>query len=347
MESIKLLDCTLRDGGQGLEDLNKNGINTEVFEKEDRVNIANNLVDANIDIIELGCMVKSNINNERYAIYNNIENLSQYIPYKKNKNQMFVGLYTGPDTDITEIPNHNDNLIDGVRVILRYSELEKSLRYCSELAKKGYKVFVQPMLTMRYTTKQLDYLIKSANDMGAYALYFVDSYGYMDDSDVDRLFDVYNSGLRNEIRIGFHAHNNMQMAMQNVKCFLKKFEYRNIIVDACAVGMGQGAGNAQTELVASYMNNKYGKNYDISSILNVCDTLEKFRKGEMETWGYSAVRAISAINGAAYKYAVSMKLTKNMKLSEINEVFKRMPEDLKYRYTEENLEYVLKNVWEQ
>ena len=38
--NIKLLDCTLRDGGQGLEDLNKNGIKTEIFTLEDREHLS-------------------------------------------------------------------------------------------------------------------------------------------------------------------------------------------------------------------------------------------------------------------------------------------------------------------
>ena len=81
--NIKLLDCTLRDGGQGLEDLNKNGIKTEIFTLEDREHIVGDLVDSQIDIIELGCMAESVENKTGFAIYQNIEELSANIPRNK------------------------------------------------------------------------------------------------------------------------------------------------------------------------------------------------------------------------------------------------------------------------
>ena len=48
--------------------------------------------------------------------------------------------------------------------------------------------------------------------------------------------------------------------------------------------MGQGAGNLQTELIAHYMNKNFNKKYSLESILNICDTLEKFRKNEIKMW---------------------------------------------------------------
>lgn len=341
-KQVQLLDCTLRDGGQGLEDLNKNGINTDGFMEKDRTEIAQHLANAKIDIIELGCMDETSKDTLKYAIYQNIQDLSKNKPKKQEENQMFVGLYRGPDTDIDSIPRRSPETVDGVRVILRYSELQKSLDYCSKLAEKGYEVFVQPMLTMRYSDDELIKVINAANDMNAYAVYFVDSYGYMDEFDVQRLFKIYNEKLKTKIRIGFHAHNNMQMANSNVRTFINcASANRKIIVDSCAIGMGQGAGNMQTELAVPYLNMKYGKSYDLNQVLEVCELLDKFRIGEMNTWGYSPVRAISAIHKVAYKYAVSMRIKKDMKLPEINYVLERMPQNLKYRYTDENLEKIL------
>ena len=116
---------------------------------------------------------------------------------------------------------------------------------------------------------------------------------------------------------------------------------RNLIVDSCATGMGQGAGNLQTELIAHYMNKNFNKKYSLESILNICDTLEKFRKDEIKMWGYSPIRFVSAINEAAYKYAVAMKIQYNMPLAEIADILSGIPYELKQRYTEENLKKVL------
>lgn len=56
------------------------------------------------------------------------------------------------------------------------------------------------MLTMRYTKEELKMVIDRANKMGAYALYFVDSFGYMQTTDVERLF-----GLSSDCRVVLYA----------------------------------------------------------------------------------------------------------------------------------------------
>ena len=89
------------------------------------------------------------------------------------------------------------------------------------------------------------------------------------------------------------------------------------------------------------MNKNFNKKYSLESILNICDTLEKFRKNEIKMWGYSPIRFVSAINEAAYKYAVAMKIQYNMPLAEIADILSGIPYELKQRYTEENLKKVL------
>lgn len=339
--TLKVLDCTLRDGGLALEDFSKNGIRTELFTKEDRKKIAENTRDAGIDIIELGCMSEAE-EEEGFAIYRDLETLSRHMPERVDKNQMFVGLYRGPDIETDKIPEHSPEFIDGVRVILRYSELQKSLDFCAALSRKGYKVFVQPMLTMRYSDEELDRIVYAANEMNAYALYFVDSFGYMREEDIDRLFHYYEKELDSNISIGFHAHNNLDMAYGNVRYFIESLQGRNKIVDSCAVGMGQGAGNFQTELLVNYLNRQYKTDYKLENILAVCDVLDKFRAHDMETWGYSPVRMVSAVHNAAYKYAVAMRLKYHMSLVEINRVLAGMPGELRHRYTPDNLEKIIK-----
>lgn len=338
---LKVLDCTLRDGGQGLENLNSNGITTEIFTDDEKVKIAELVRDSGIDIIEIGCMSESCNNLEKFAIYRNVEELSAFLPQKKNFNQIYTGLYIDPDTPLEHIPEHSPELVDGIRVILRYSQLQQSIDFCAGLAKKGYKTFIQPMLTMRYTDDELKRLIYSANEMGAYALYFVDSFGYMDEHDVERLYRFYAEELDKNIKIGFHAHNNMENALINARYFIEKLSDRDRIVDSCAIGMGQGAGNLQTEVLINYLNKNYQTEYDFNCVLEICDLLEKFRPHDMETWGYSPVRLIPAVHNAAYKYAVAMKLQYNMSLVEINKALSGIPDDLRHRYTQENLKKLL------
>lgn len=336
---IKILDCTLRDGGLGLEDayINKKsdvGFTTEVINE-----IILHLKKSNIDIIELGSIEISESDKRRFAIYPNIEEVSKKKPHGNAPGQMYAALYRGPDTNIEDIPDYTSELTEGVRVIIRYSEMEKSLDFCAALSQKGYKVFVQPMLTARYTEEELKKIIKASNEMNAYALYFVDSYGYMQHDDIIRFFKLYDSGLSENIKIGFHAHNNMNLAYANALTFINIDTKREIIVDSCAVGMGQGAGNLQTELISFYLQNINDNKYDYSEILDVCEIIEQYLSPNL--WGYSAEKLISALHKTAYKYASLLKSKYGFTLRGINDIIEKMPDYMRNRYTEENLKKII------
>lgn len=340
MENLLLLDTTLRDGGLGLEDAYINGFSNKSFSKQQILSIRNSLIKAKIDVIELGSIEISTEDKTRFGIYQDVQSISSLIPENHEKS-MFVALYRGPDTPIDKIPNHNESLVDGVRVIIRYSELIKSLEFCQALSKKGYKVFVQPMLTKRYSESELDTLISYSNNMKAYALYFVDSYGYMDSDDVDYFFNRYNKGLDSQIKIGFHAHNNMNLAFSNAKEFIsiaKTNAGRSVILDSCLCGMGQGAGNLQTEIITDFLN-KLGKSYSYDYILDGCEELENFNPKTL--WGYSMTRLLPAIHKAAYKYSIVMREKYHMSYRDIDFVFAHMDNFLKQRYTKENVEKVI------
>lgn len=339
--NISILDATLRDGGQGLDDLFNNGFSDKIFTDEVKHKTISLLENSNVEIIELGAMGPSDDDKSKFSIYQNVEELSKFLPEERKPGRMYVGLYIGPDTDIDKIPEWNPSLVEGIRVILRYSELQKSLEYCSALAKKGYKVFVQPMLTMRYSNSELDLIIKESNKMGAFACYFVDSYGYMEPKDIKRLFEYLDKGLNKHIKIGFHAHNNMNLAYSNVQYFMSIPTERELIVDSCATGMGQGAGNMQTELLIPYMNELYNKNYKFEPVLEICDILD----AEMipaNLWGYSVTRLLPAIYKTAYKYALMMRNKYHLTFVEMNTILRDMPDNLRNRYIPQNMECLLK-----
>ena len=341
-KDIKILDCTLRDGGLGLEDACKNNLSDTVFSQNDMDEIINKLNLSNIDIVELGSIELSKDDKTQFAIFQDVESVSRKIPKNRNPEQMYVALFRGPDTPIEDVPDWNPSLVEGLRVIIRYSELQKSIDFCSDLSRKGYKVFVQPMLTMRYTDEELDLIIRESNKMNAYALYFVDSYGYMQDDDILRFVEKYDRGLKPEIRIGFHAHNNMNLAYANALSFIQGSTGRSLICDSCAVGMGQGAGNLQTELIVPYLQRAFGKQYNYTAILDLCEIIEKYLSDSI--WGYSVTRLLSALHHTAYKYAISLRKHYGFSLSQIDSALRQMPEELKHRYTIENVGMLLKKV---
>jgi len=118
---------------------------------------------------------------------------------------------------------------------------------------------------------------------------------------------------------------------------------RELICDSCATGMGQGAGNLQTELIVPYLIENFGKEYNFESVLEICDILD-CELIPNNLWGYSVTRLIPALYKSAYKYALMMRNKYHLSFKEMNTVFKYMPDELRNRYTESNLENAIKDL---
>ena len=339
---IQLLDATLRDGGFGLEDDKKNEIADVGFTPAMRQRLINDFYKSKMEIIELGGLEQTGEDKRKFEIYETIEEISNNIPANENdSDQMFAAMFRGPDIPLNTIPDWKAGLCSAVRLIVRYSEIQKSLDYCRGLVAKGYKVFIQPMLTMRYTKEELNMVIREANGMKAYAVYFVDSYGYMSSEDVIRFTRLFDEYLDPDIHLGFHSHNNMNLAFSNVQAFLGYPTQRNIIVDSCLLGMGQGTGNMQTEILSDYLICNYDKNYDYEAILDACEVIESFLPYNL--WGYSVTTLLPALRHIAYKYAIAFRNTYKLSYIDINRILNVMPDSMRQRYTKENAEILVSN----
>ncbi len=340
LHNIYLLDCTLRDGGNCLEDiLQFKNVNVN-FSWEQQEKIIADLCDSHVDIIELGVMEQGSHSRKGFSYFEDMKSSSQLIPINRDPSQLYVIGSNIPSTGARNIPEWETGLCDGVRVYLKYSELQDSLSYCAQLCAKGYKVFLQNALTMRYTDSDLRRLIDASNEMGAYAVYFVDTNGYMDEADVERFAVLFDKELDSNIKIGFHAHNHLNLAFSNVRHFLNMNLSHDVIIDSCIAGMGRGAGNLQTELIMPYLNDLYGESFRLDPILDSFEMLnEHFIKENM--WGYSMENLLAAIHRTTNKYTVIMREKYNLSYRDIHHLLAKMPMEFRYRYTDENLRMIL------
>jgi 4-hydroxy 2-oxovalerate aldolase len=80
---------------------------------------------------------------------------------------------------------------------------------------------------------------------GASCVYVVDSAGAMVPDDVRRRVEALSADVP---EVGFHAHNNLGLAIGNTVAAVQAGATR---VDGCLRGLGAGAGNAATELLAA------------------------------------------------------------------------------------------------
>lgn len=337
---VEVLDCTIRDGGGALYDFGVESGKKLYFTNEKIQKIMLDLEESFVDYVELGSVDYGRQGLEQYAVYPSLEEATKSISKKKERNQKYTVFFRGPDTPLDEIPPKQEGSCDLIRMSIRYSQIEESLEYCKGLVQKGYQVSIQPTVTMRYTREDVSQIIAVANEIGAYAVYIVDSYGCITKKQLHEIFNQLDEGLKDSTRIGFHAHNNLNFATANAVDVLNIPTKRNIILDACCLGMGQGAGNLHTEVIINHLNNEYGTQYGLHAIIKACDELSEYL--EDEVWGYSLATMIPALYGAAYKYGVMLKYKYKMSFQKIDDILAGIPEEMKYRYTDDNLEALLK-----
>lgn len=332
MNHIKILDCTLRDGGY---------INNWEFGNKNILKVIEKLISSNIEIIECG-FLDSNINKEqdttRFKNIDILNNLLQNI--NPNSNQLLVAMIDYNKYDLKSLPVvTKDSKITGLRVAFRKSNFKEALEDMKIIIEKGYKLFVQPMSTSRYSDDDLDYLINKTNELNPYALYIVDTQGSMFPENFESIFEKFVSKMNLNIKLGFHSHNNMQLSYAIAIEFINLAKNREIIIDSSIYGMGRGAGNLNTELLADYLNKKYNKDYKIENILELIDSYFNALHKNFG-WGYSLAHFLSASNETHPNYASYLLGTKRLSINEIKALLEKIPNSEKYEFDKSLIENI-------
>lgn len=285
MGKIKLLDCTLRDGAY---------IVNSNFGESSIIGIIQKLVDANVDIVECGWL-KNSIHEKGSSFYNKVSDILPYIG-NKAKNTEYCVMIDWNRYDLNFLEQNNGKSIDAIRVAFPYGKIDDAISIGKKIIEKGYELYFQMMNILAYDDKDIIKVCDLISKIKITGVYMADTFGAMYNEDVERISTLFNNNLRKDILLGFHTHNNQQMAFSNIVKFvnLLKNTDRNIIVDASLSGMGRGAGNATTELVANYLNKKCNANYDVDDILDAIDTYINFYH-ENYSWGYSTPNFIAGI----------------------------------------------------
>lgn len=287
MKSIRILDCTLRDGAQ---------VNEARFGEKAVRDISQNLADAGIDIIECGFIKECEFEPGR-TYYPQPSDMVPYLPKKKNKEQLLAALMDFGRYDVDNLEECDGTSIDLIRVSFFEWNLDEVKDFIMKVKNKGYLVSIQPMDTFSYTDDDLEKVIDIANEVKPFMLAMVDTYSIADEDAVDRIYTKYRERLNKDIKIGFHSHNNQLNSFGLVKHFIKISEPdRDIECDASLFGMGRGGGNLNTEIFTEYLNRIGLKNYNIKNILDMVDQYSLEFKKKYE-WGYSMPMLYAGLYG--------------------------------------------------
>ncbi len=328
MSSIKILDCTLRDGGY---------VNNWMFGERGIKKIISKLSQANIDIIECGFLTYKGGNKDT-TLFKDVSKVKDYIIDKKD-NIMYVGMIAYPNSVISNIPVYDGKSIDGIRVTFHESEIEEALEVCKDLMYKGYKVFVQPICVASYDDLNLINLINKVNDIKPYAFYIVDTLGSLYKNNLLRMYYLIDNNLNKDIHIGFHSHNNLQLSFSNAQELMMLQTKRTIIIDSSVFGMGRGSGNLCTELLAQYINVSLVERYNIEYLLEIIDEHLNNIYAKY-SWGYSAPYCLAAINNCHPNYATYLMDKQTITIKSISTILKNMHAEKRVVYDKGYIEQV-------
>ena len=335
MGKLYLLDCTLRDGGY---------INDWEFGYNGILSIIKKLEQTGIEMIEVG-FLKGDTYNPDKTLFPSIESVKNVLTHKMSSITYVGMLDMSAPIPLTRITPNDGKSIDGIRVIFKKNKINEAYEACEYIKKAGYKLFVNFVSTDAYTDKEFIEGIERFNELNPDGITIVDTFGMIKRKDFKRLVAIADNNLDADTMLCYHAHNNLQQAFGNAEAMVEMNMSRDIVIDACVFGMGRGAGNLNLELFAEYMNDNYGKNYNISPMLEIMDEyLNQFYKTKF--WGYSLPLYLSATHGCHPNYAIYLAEKNTLSEKAFNELLNGISAEDKMVFSKDKAEAYYKGYME-
>ncbi len=328
MGELKLLDCTLRDGGY---------LNDWKFGHNNLISIYERLIDSNVDYIELGFLDDRRTFDIDRSIMPDTDCMEKIYGTVDKKGKKVLGMIDYGTCSIDHIKPASESYIDGIRVIYKKHLRVEALDFCRQLKELGYIVFSQLVSVTSYTDEEMLDLIRLANEAKPDAVSMVDTYGLMHQNNLRHFIDLLDKNLDPDIALGYHGHNNFQMGYANCIAMLEYKTDRTMLVDGTLYGMGKSAGNAPIELIAMHMNQKYGKDYKISQMLEAID-VNIMNFCQPTTWGYNLFFYLAASNDCHPNYVADLMNKKTLSIKSINELLSRLEGEKKLLYDKKYME---------
>ncbi len=270
---IKVLDCTIRDGGL----MNDHQLDDKFVKA-----IYDTLVSAGIDYMEVGYKASKKIfSTSQYGSwkYCNEDDLRKII--EKDKAIKISVMADAERTDYhTDILPKNKSVIDMIRVATYIHQIPAAIEIIKDAHGKGYETTVNIMAVSTVQENEIAEALEVLCKIPVNVIYLVDSFGSFYCEQIQNLMQMYQKHAKAAGKyVGIHTHNNQQLAYSNtITALIEGANYLDATID----GMGRGAGNCALELLIGFLHNP--KFY----IRPIIECLEKYvypLKTKLN-WGY-------------------------------------------------------------
>ncbi len=268
---IKVLDCTIRDGGI---------CNDWHFDKEQVKRTFKGLAASGVDYMEVGYRTQEGVfDRDQVGLWRHCDEADLRDVVESGDMKLSVML-DAHRTTLDEIPDSaDDTVLDVIRVATYAHDLDRALALVDKAREAGFETFINVMAVSVLEPHEVDdFLLKLRDHGGVDNVALVDSFGALFPYHVRYLVRKYTNYLGNDIKVGVHLHNNQQQAFANT---IAAIDEGVDFVDATIHGMGRGAGNCPLELLLFYLDNP---KYDVGPILEMIEYFGELRQ-ELR-WGY-------------------------------------------------------------
>ena len=265
---IKVVDCTIRDGGL---------VNNFYFDDEFVRNLYTANVAAGVEYMEFG-----------YKASKEIFDVKEFGKWKFCDEQDIRDIVGDNNTDLKisvmadvgrtdykkDIIPKTDSVIDMIRIATYINTIPAAIEMIHYCAEMGYETTINIMAVSTAAESELDLALDLLAQSEVGTIYLVDSYGSLYPEQIRRLADKYlKVAEKYGKKVGIHAHNNQQRAFANtIEACTVGVSY----LDATMSGMGRGAGNCNMELLLGFLRNpKYSLNPVLKFLQNQMLPLKK------------------------------------------------------------------------
>ena len=294
-EQIKVLDCTIRDGGL---------INNHNFDHRFVREVYKAVSAAGVDYMEIG--------------YKNSRELfsdKEYGPWKFCDDEDILKVIDGIESNakisvmvdigrvnVDDVKHADESPVDMVRVACYIKDVDKAISMVNHFHDKGYETTMNLMAISRNRDSELEealHQIEKESKSGT--IYVVDSFGVFYQENIEELVKKFQSILKTK-EIGYHGHNNQQLAFSNtIEAVIHGANY----LDATIFGIGRAAGNCTLELLLGFLKNP---KFDIRPVLDIISKEFVLLRKEIE-WGYIIPYYLSGMMNEHPRAAMALRQT--------------------------------------
>ena len=292
-EKIKILDCTVRDGGL---------INNHDFDHRFVREVYRAISHAGVDYMEIGYKnSKELFSPKEYGLWKfcDDEDIKKIIDGIESRTKISVMVDIGR-VNIDDVKPAKDSPVDMIRVASYVKDIDKAIHMVNHFHQKGYETTINMMAISRDQGPELeDALHQIEKEAKADVIYIVDSFGSLYQEPIEHLVKLFKRILKTK-EVGFHGHNNQQLAFSNtIESIIHDANY----LDATVYGIVRAAGNCPLELLVGFLKNP---KFDIRPILDLIST-EFIPLREKIEWGYIIPYAIAGIVNEHPRAAMALR----------------------------------------